>query len=172
MDVFEAIRSRRSVRAFKKGPLNEGDLEKILEAAMQAPSAGNTQPWDFVTVKNEHVKEGLVHASGQKFISQAPVVVVVCADTKRSSRAYGKRGEELYCIQDTAAAVEHIHLAAVALGYGTCWVGAFDEEAAARAIDAPDGVRPVAIIPIGRPAEKPKPTSRLPMEKIVHENGF
>ncbi|MEW6592128.1 MAG: nitroreductase family protein [Candidatus Hadarchaeota archaeon] len=172
MDVFEAMKARRSVRAFKQEPLAEGDLEKILEAARQAPSAGNTQPWDFVVVGNEHVKEGLVHASGQKFISQAPVVVVVCADTKRASAAYGKRGGELYCIQDTAAAVEHIHLAAVALGYGTCWVGAFDEGAAAKAIDAPEGVRPVAIIPMGRPAEKPKPTSRLPLGKIVHENGF
>jgi len=173
MDVFEAIKGRRSVREFKPDPVDDKDLEKILDAGKSAPSAGNCQPWEFVVVKDGAIKQKLVRAAlGQSFIAEAPVVVVVCANIPRTSSRYGRRGAELYCIQDTAAAVQNILLTAYALGYGTCWVGAFDEESAAKAIKAPPNVRPLAIIPIGRPAEKPTPTSRLPLKKIVHENTF
>jgi len=173
MDVFEAIKGRRSVREFRSDSVDDKDLEKILDAGRSSPSAGNCQPWEFVVVKDEAVKQKLVRAAlGQSFLAEAPVVVVACANVPRTSSRYGRRGAELYCIQDTAAAVQNIHLAAYALGYGTCWVGAFDEESAAKAIKAPSGVRPLAMIPIGRPAEKPNPTSRLPLKKIVHENTF
>ena len=173
MDVFEAIKGRRSVREFKPDPVDDKDLEKILDAGKSAPSAGNCQPWEFVVVKDGAIKQKLVRAAlGQSFIAEAPVVVVVCANIPRTSSRYGRRGAELYCIQDTAAAVQNILLTAYALGYGTCWVGAFDEESAAKAIKAPPDVRPLAIIPIGRPAERPIPTLRLPLKKIVHENIF
>ena len=173
MDVFDAIKGRRSVREFKPDPVDDKDLEKILDAGKSAPSAGNCQPWEFVVVKDGVIKQKLVHAAhGQSFVAEAPVVVVVCANVPRTESRYGRRGAELYCIQDTAAAVQNILLTAYALGYGTCWVGAFDEESAAKAIKTPPDVRPLAMIPIGRPAEKPAPTSRLPLKKIMHENTF
>lgn len=173
MDVFDAIKGRRSVREFKPDPIDDKDLEKILEAGKSAPSAGNCQPWEFVVAKDGATKQKLVRAAlGQSSVAEAPVVVVVCANIPRTSIRYGRRGAELYCIQDTAAAVQNILLTAYALGYGTCWVGSFDEESAAKAIKAPPDVRPLAIIPIGRPAEKPTPTARLPLKKIVHENTF
>jgi nitroreductase len=173
MDVFDAIKGRRSVRAFKSTPVKEEDLQKILEAAVLAPSAGNRQPWEFVVVKNQETKQKLVQAAlGQSFIAEAPVVIVVCTNAERSSSRYGDRGATLYSIQDTAAAVQNIHLAAYALGYATCWIGAFDETAAAKVIRAPAGVRPVAIIPIGRADEEPSAPSRIPLEKVVHEESF
>ncbi len=173
MDVFEAIRGRRSVREFRPDPVKERDLKKILEAAQQAPSAGHCQPLELVIVKDQGQKERLTRAAlGQTFIAEAPVAIVVCANTTRTSRRYGRRGEELYCIQDTAAATQNIHLAAYALGYATCWVGAFDEDAVAEVIKAPAGVRPLAIVPIGKPAEKPSPPQRMPLSKIVHENSL
>jgi len=173
MDVFDAIKGRRSVREFKPDPVDDKDLEKILDAGKSAPSAGNCQPWEFVVVKDGATKQKLVSAAlGQSFIAKAPVVVVACANIPRTSSRYGRRGAELYCIQDTAAAVQNILLTAYALGYGTCWVGAFDEESAAKAVKTPPDVRPLAIIPIGRPAEKPTPTLRLPLKKIVRENTF
>ncbi len=173
MDVFEAIKGRRSVRAFKPAPLKDADLQKILEAAIASPSAGNRQPWEFVVVKDPETKQKLVQtARGQSFIAEAPVVVVVCTNAERSASRYGDRGATLYSIQDTAAAVQNIHLAAYALGYATCWIGAFDESAAAKVIRAPAGVRPVAMIPIGKANEKPNAPSRIPLEKVVHENGF
>jgi nitroreductase len=169
MDVFDAIHGRRSVRAFREDPVREDDLREILEAAISAPSAGNRQPWEFVVVRDGKTKRRLAEAAlGQSFIEEAPVVIVVCANLARSSRIYGRRGEELYAIQDTAAAIQNILLSAFALGYGTCWVGAFDEGEVAEILRLPAGVRPVAIIPVGRPAEKPSRPPRIPPEKVVH----
>ncbi|HDI12781.1 MAG: nitroreductase family protein [Hadesarchaea archaeon] len=173
MDVFDVIKGRRSVRRFKPDPIEESDLEKILDAGRNAPSAGNCQPLELIVVRNEKIKRQLVKSAlGQSFLAEAPVVVVVCANVSRTSNRYGKRGAELYCIQDTAAAIQNMLLAAYALGYGTCWVGAFDEEAVAKSIKAPEGIRPVGIIPIGRPAEKPKAPPRISLNEIVHENTF
>ena len=173
MDVLEAIATRRSVREFKPDPVKEEDLKKILKAAQWAPSAGHCQPLELVVIKDPEVKLRLARAAlGQMFIAEAPVVIVVCADVNRTMRRYGKRGEELYCIQDTAAAAMNITLAAHSLGYGTCWVGAFDELRVADVIRAPGGVRPLAILPVGKPAEKPSPPLKPPLEKIVHLDGF
>ena len=173
MDVFETIKGRRSVRRFKSNPIAGEDLKKILGAGISAPSAGNCQPWEFVIVRGGEIKQKLVQAAhGQTSMVEAPVIIVVCADVNRTASRYGKRGRDLYCIQDTAAAVQNINLAAYALGYGTCWVGAFDEEAVAAAIKAPVGIRPLAMIPIGKPAEKPAPTSRLPLSDVARNESF
>jgi len=173
MDVLEAIKGRRSIREFKPDPVKEEDLREILNAGRLAPSAGNCQPLELVVIKDPAVKRKLAAAAlEQTFIAEAPVVIVVCTNLLRTSRRYGARGEELYCIQDTAAATQNMLLAAHSLGYGTCWVGAFDDDAVAEVIRAPSGVRPVAIIPLGRPAEKPSPPPRRSLSEIVHENGF
>ncbi|MBS7608290.1 nitroreductase family protein [Candidatus Bathyarchaeota archaeon] len=173
MDVFEAIRGRRSIRAFRETDVPQETVEKLIEAASWAPSAGNIQPWEFIVVRNPETKRRLAEAAlGQSFIEEAPVVIVVCADEERSARGYGTRGKTLYCIQDTAAAIQNIHLAAYALGLGTCWVGAFREEEARKILEIPDGVRPVAIIPVGYPAESPSPRSRRPLKQIIHYEKF
>jgi len=173
MDLLEAIKGRRSVREFKPDPVEDEDLKRILEAGRWAPSAGNCQPSEFVVVKDPSVKRRLATAALEEtFIAEAPVVIVVCANMPRTSWRYGRRGEELYCIQDTAAATQNMLLTAYSLGYGTCWVGAFDDDAVAEVIRVPPGVRPVAIIPLGRPAERPSPPSRRPLSEIVHENKF
>ncbi|MEM3420845.1 MAG: nitroreductase family protein [Candidatus Hadarchaeum sp.] len=173
MDVFEAIKGRRSIRGFIPEPIKNADLDKILEAGIAAPSAGNCQPWEFVIVKDLKNKQKLVQAArGQSFLAEAPVVIVICADINRTASRYGDRGRNLYCIQDTAAVAQNIHLAAYALGYGTCWVGAFDEKAVAEAIKAPEGIRPLIMIPIGKPREKPKPTPRTPLKERIHLETF
>jgi nitroreductase len=155
MDLWEVIERRRSVRAFQGSDVSVSTVQKILEAAVRAPSAGNRQPWHFVVVRRKAVKEALAQAaSGQDLLAEAPVVIVVCADAERSATRYGSRGRSLYCLQDTAAATEHILLAATALGLGSCWVGAFDEGAAARALDLPAQLRPVAMVPIGQAASE------------------
>ena len=169
MDVFEAIHGRRSIRAYKDEPVPDNVLKKILEAAIMAPSAGNLQPWEFVIIRDRERKERLAMAAlGQMFIAEAPVVIVVGADKDRTSWRYGERGETLYCIQDTAAAIMNLMLAAYALGYGTCWIGAFHDDEVARIVGFPKNVRPVAIIPLGKPDEKPRAPPRMPLEKVVH----
>lgn len=173
MDVLEAIRGRRSIRAFKSQAVSIEIVERLIDAARWAPSAGNIQPWEFIIVRNPEIKWKLAEAAlNQSFIEEAPVVIVVCADEIRSSQGYGVRGKTLYCIQDTAAATQNIHLAAYSLGLGTCWVGAFNEEEAGKILEIPQGVRPVAIIPVGYPAEKPPVQNRRPLHKILHYEKF
>ena len=173
MDVLEAIKGRRSIRAFKSEDVPPEIVEKLIDAARWAPSAGNIQPWEFIIVRNPEIKRNLAKAAlNQSFIEEAPVVIVVCADEIRSSQGYGVRGKTLYCIQDTAAATQNIHLAAYSLGLGTCWVGAFNEEEARKILEIPEGVRPVAIIPVGYPAEKPPARNRRPLNQIIHYEKF
>lgn len=173
MEVSKAIRERRSVRRFKSDPISEEDLNKILEAARWAPSAGNAQPVELVVIKEQDRKKELVKASlGQSFLAEAPVDIVVCANVPRTRRRYGERGARMYVYNDTAAAAQNIHLMALSLGYSTCWVGAFDDEAVKDVINAPDEIDPHAIIPIGKPAESPSPPRRRPLDEIVHENEF
>ena len=173
MDVFEAIKKRRSVRAYTSEEVSEEDVERLIEAARCAPSAGNIQPWEFVIVTNAETKRKLSDAAlHQTFIEEAPVVIVVCADVALSSWGYGYRGANLYCIQDTAAATENMLLAAQALGLATCWVGAFHEDEVAKVVNTPRNVRPVAIVPVGRPAEKPRVRPKRSMRENVHYETF
>ncbi len=173
MDLFEAIKSRRSVRAFTREDVSEEEVEKLIDAARWAPSAGNIQPWEFIVVRKPEIKRRLsIAALHQAFIEEAPVVIVVCANQLRSGRGYGARGVNLYCLQDTAAATQNMLLAACALGLATCWVGAFREEEAKKVLNPPEGVRPVAIIPVGHPTEKPMARSRRPLSEIVHYETY
>jgi len=173
VDVFEAIKTRRSIRRYLSGPISDEDLKKMLDAARWAPSAGNRQPWEFVIIRDPERKRAIARAAlNQMFIAEAPVVIVVGANIERSSSRYGARGANLYCIQDTAAAIMNLMLAAHALGYGTCWVGAFHDDEVAEIVGFPKHIRPVAIIPIGKPAEKPDPRPRLSLEEVVHVERY
>jgi nitroreductase len=157
MDFWQVLEKRSSVRSFVPTvDVPPETVARLLEAAIRAPSAGNRQPWHFYVVRDAAALQGLAAAAyGQQFVGEAPVVVVICADAEQSAGRYGQRGRELYCLQDTGAATEHILLAAVALGLGACWVGAFDEGRAARVLNLPRRHRPVAIVPIGKPAAEP-----------------
>jgi nitroreductase len=173
LDVFEAIETRRSIRTFTNEKVSDEEVQKLIDAARWAPSAGNIQPWEFVIVRDSNTKHKLsVAALNQTFINEAPVVIVVCADEPRSSWSYGSRGASLYCLQDTAAAIQNMLLAACALGLGTCWIGAFHENEVTKVVNAPIGVRPIAIIPVGHTAEKPRARQKRPLKKIVHHETF
>jgi len=170
MDFWQAVETRHSIRQYDAArDVPQKLVKQMLRAAILAPSAGNRQPWRFIIVRRPEVKEALALAAfGQGFVSQAPVVLAVCAEPERSAARYGERGTDLYCLQDTAAAVEHILLGAAALGLGSCWVGAFDEGQAAEALNLPGGLRPVALIPIGYPAREPAGRRpRRPFDEVV-----
>jgi nitroreductase len=170
MDFWQVIKERKSIRAFEPDvDVSAETVEQLLAAATQAPSAGNRQPWHFYVVRDESTREALSAAAyGQRFVAQAPVVIVVCADAEESAKRYAQRGRDLYCLQDTAAATQQILLAAVALDLGCCWVGAFDEKCAAEALNVPQRHRPVAILPIGKPAGDPgRRTPRKPLKEVV-----
>ncbi len=170
MDVIAAIKKRRSIRKFEKKSIPNDVLQQVMECAVLAPSAGNRQPWIFHVVKDQGIKQKLVKAAGgQTFLGDAPVVVVISGDPEVSAKRYGDRGRSLYYIQDTAAAVTNIILAATSFELGTCWVGAFRETLVSQALGLPENLRPLAMVPMGYPAEKREPRGLRPFAEIVLE---
>jgi nitroreductase len=170
MEFFECIHSRHSVRRYEKKDVPNEMIGKIIYAGTQAPSAGNIQPWEFIVVKDEKIKEDLSDAAlRQVHVEKAPAVIVVCANLEKSEDRYGHRGKTLYSIQDTAAAMQNMLLTAYDLGLGSCWVGAFDEERVKNILNIPENLRPVSIITLGFPVsyEKPPKKSRIPFERVT-----
>lgn len=173
MDLLEAIKNRRSIRKFEDKDVEREKIGILLNACKWSPSAGNRQPWEVIVVRNEGKKEELADAAlNQKWITRAPVILVMCINKSLAKATYGQRGVELYGIQSTAAAVQNILLTAHSLGLGGCWVGAFDEEDVSFALECPEKIRPVAIIPIGHPKEKSSPTSRHEISDFVHVDKY
>lgn len=173
LDVFKAIFERRSIRKFKKKDISIELINKILEAGLWAPSAGNLQSWDVILIKDQDLKQKLTKAAHMRsFVGEAPLIMVLCANIHKSAEIYQDRGKELFCIQDAACAGQNMLLAVHALGLGACWVGTFDEELVIKILGLPWFLRPVALIPIGYPDESPMPSSRRELEDIIHWDKF
>ena len=171
MDLFETIKDRRSVRAYQSREVESEKLNRILATALQAPSAGNLQAFRVYVIRDPKRKQALAAAAwGQGFLAQAPVVLVFCADRERAASKYRKRGEQLYSLQDATIAAAYVQLAATALGLATCWVGAFADDQVGQVVHGPSGQHPVAMLPVGYPAETPTPTTRRSMEELVVEH--
>jgi len=167
------IKKRRSVRKYLKKEVSDELIEKIIEAARFAPSAGNYQPWEFIVVKNQETKKDLVEAAfNQNWMLEAPVFIVACINMRLAAAVYGERGAKLYGIQSVAAAIENMLLTAEALELGSCWVGAFSEVIVSRILECPNYVRPCAIITIGYPAEEPKMPPRQSIQEFTHIEKF
>lgn len=173
METLKCIKERRDIRDFRPEPIPENILKKILESAVQAPSSGNVQDWEFILVKDPRTKSLLAEAAlGQDFVAKAPVVIVVCSDLNRVSSSYGERGKTLYSVQNTSAAVQNLLLAAWNLGIASCWVGAFREQRVKEILVLPQHVRPLAIIPLGYPAKVPQKPERKPLEQTLHQERY
>ena len=167
MEVYDAIKGRRSVRRFRQDTVESEKIEALKEALVSAPSAGNLRMRRFYFVFNEDLRKKLSTAAfGQMFICRAPLVVVACADMG-IEEYYGKRGVELYAIQDAAASVENMLLMAHSLGLGSVWVGAFSEAETARLLGLPERLKPVAMVPVGYPEVVPKGPPRGSVEDQV-----
>lgn len=168
MEFTEALARRRSVRHFNsKLAVSDEDIRALLLAGISAPSAGNIQPWRFTVVRSLEARERLAAALHQKWATAAPVTVVVSVDPRPCGARYGERGERLYSIQDTAAAVTQILLAAVDRGLASCWIGAFDTIAVRDAIGVSDPVTPIAVLPIGHSAESSAKPARRPLDELT-----
>lgn len=166
MDLMDAIKTRRSIRRYKETPVPEHLLKEVLNAARLAPSADNAQPWRIIVVMDEKSKLKLAAASnGQKFIAEAPVVLVICGLPDEAFSTIG--GHMSAHVIDAAIAVDHITLAAHALGFGTCWIGWFKEEKVREVLGIPEDVPVVALTPLGYPAESPGRTPRKNLEDLV-----
>jgi nitroreductase len=170
MNVYDAIKKRHSVRRYIDKPIEEEKLNAVLEAGRLAPSAKNLQEWRFIIVKSRKVREKLAHAANEQiFVGQAPVIIVACAVTDEHVMSCG----QLCYPINVAIALDHISLAAVELGLGTCWIGAFNEAKVKEILRIPDEVRVVELMPIGYPAyQDVKEKDRLPLKKIVKQEHW
>jgi nitroreductase len=166
---MDAIRARRSIRSYQDRPVEDEKLEAVLEAGRLAPSARNLQEWRFVVVRDKTLREKLADAAnGQKFVGEAPVVLVACAVTDGHRMSCG---EQCYPI-DVAIALDHITLKAVEEGMGTCWIGAFDPDKVRKLLSIPDDVRIVELMPLGYPASEPSSRPRHDLDQIVAYNKW
>lgn len=164
MTVMDAIRQRFSVRKFKPFEIEEEKLNRVLEAARLAPSARNLQEWRFVVVRDPAVREALSEAAnGQRFVAEAPAVIVGCAVNTEHIMSCG-----LHCFPiDVSIAMAYMTLAAVEEGLGTCWVGAFNADRVHALLGIPDEVVIVGLLPIGYPDAEAPPKKRLSLDEIV-----
>jgi nitroreductase len=161
VDILSAVKKRRSIRNFQKKDIPDELLDKLVEALIWAPSAGNLQARRFYFVKDEKIRKMIAAvALNQNFIAEAPLVIIGCTNSRISFK-YGERGVFLYSIQDVAASIMCMMLVAHDLGLGSVWVGAFGEEGVSRVLDLPKYLRPVAIVPVGYPSKVPGPPPRI-----------
>lgn len=164
MDVFDAIRNRRSVRKYKKDPVETSKIQKCLEAAQWAPSASNRQPWHFIVVKNEKTRKALsdIHPYG-KFMKESPVVIVVLCDPEKHPK---------YFMYDPCIATQNLLLAAYAQGLGTCWMGMVNvdfEDEVKTVLAIPDHVAILCCVSVGYPDETPTSTRKDLSEIVSYE---
>jgi nitroreductase len=166
MDVYEAIKTRTSVRGYRSTPVEDDKLKRILDAARLAPSGKNGQPWSFIVIKDLETRKKLVGAcKGQSYVGEAPVVVAVCG---REELAYQKMGGYWNSLPvDIGISLEHLMLAAAAEGLGTCWIGAFIEGDVREILGVPAEVKIVALTPVGYPKGERVTMPRKPLEEIT-----
>jgi nitroreductase len=163
MNVFEAIKSRYSCRAYQDKPVEQEKLDKIFEAVRMAPSAKNLQDWRFVVVTDKVRKQQVADCTNQaKAFGQAAVLMAACSVCKDTMRC----GQKIAPI-DVAIAMEHIALMATELGLATCWIGSFDAEKVGQILEIPENIAIIELMALGYPANGRRQTTREPIENIV-----
>ena len=164
MELLDVIERRYSVRAYKRDPIDDQVLRQVLEAARVAPTACNRQPFRLIVVQTAERQDELARLYHRVWFREAPLVVGVFALT---DQAWARRDGARYGWVDAAIAMDHLILAATALGLGTCWVAAFDPAAARDIFGLPSNVEPVAFTPLGYPADTAPTKSRKSLEQLV-----
>lgn len=167
MEILKAVRERRSIRNFHKKEIPEEIVDKLIDALIWAPSAGNLQARKFYCIRDQRLKRDIASAAlNQTFIAEAPLVIVGCTDSRIANR-YGERGVHIYAIQDVAASIMGMMLVAHENGLGSVWVGAFREGAVVDVLRLSQSLRPVAIVPVGYPSRIPSPPPRVSRDEAV-----
>jgi len=162
--MLDLIKKRRSIRTYTDEPISDADIRALLEAAMAAPSANNAQPWEFIVVREESLRQKLAETHPwSTMCADAPVVFVVCGDERRSD----------HWIEDTSAATQNLLLAVTARDLGAVWVGvhpsAQREEHVRNVLGIPSGVRVLCLVPVGHPAEAKPPRTQYDERKVRYD---
>ncbi|HUT02041.1 MAG TPA: nitroreductase family protein [Phycisphaerae bacterium] len=168
MEIYEAIRARHSVRAYQERDVEEDKLRRVLDAGRLAPSARNRQERKFVVVRDGQRRESLAEAADQPWIARAPVLVAVVGTTPDAVMHCGVPTDPVDC----AIAIDHMTLAAVAEGLGTCWLGHFDQEACRRLLGVPQGAIIIELLAVGYPRGEPGPKQRKALDEVICQETF
>ena len=164
MDIKEVIEKRSSIRGYQDKPVPKETLLKVLEAARLAPSGRNSQAWKFVVVCDNELRQALGRATGdQPHVHMAPVIIAAVATEPDFIMPCGIHAYPV----DLAIAIDHMTLAAVDLGLGTCWIGAFSQDEVKKILRVPDKYKVVSLLTLGYPSEEGKPKMRKVLEEIV-----
>ena len=164
MDFHTLIQNRYSVRAYKPDPVPHDPLEAVLDAARLAPTANNQQPFQLIVIHTQGREAQLKRIYSRDWFMQAPIVICACG--MRSAAWQHKRGKS-YLDVDVAIVMDHLILAATEAGLGTCWIAAFNHQAAREILGLPENVEPIIFTPLGYPADEPKPKTRKPLSDLV-----
>lgn len=159
MDIFDAFAKRRSVRRYTGDPVAEEDLLRILDAGHLAATGYNKQPWDFVVVQDRAMIEEMADLTSG-WLCQAGAIIVVVLDSSAQ-----------FWMEDGSAAIENMHLAATALGYGSCWFEGTmlpHEEHLRQRLGIPEDRRILTLLPVGVPAEWPQSPQKKPLKEVLH----
>jgi nitroreductase len=164
VEFAELITRRYSVRAYRPAPVEEEKLQQVLEAARLAPTAANYQPFQIIVIHTAGREEELRRIYNSRWFVQAPLVIAVCGIPAQAwTRGDGKN----FCDVDVAIVMDHLILAAADLGLGTCWIGAFDPQAARDVLQLPAGIEPIVFTPLGYPADQPRAKKRKALAELV-----
>lgn len=165
MEYSELIAKRYSARAYRPDPVEDEKLGAVLEAARLAPTAANRQPFQLVVMHTAGRETEIGQIYRKAWFVQAPLVIAVCAI---SSQAWVRESDRFNArLIDAAIVADHLILAAANLGLGTCWVAAFNVEAARGVLRLPEEAEPVIFTPLGYPADQPGPKTRKPLSELV-----
>jgi nitroreductase len=155
--LMDSVKHRRSVRKYKKEPFPMEELIPFIEAARWAPSAGNSQPWEFLLINDEDTVRALKSVS-PGWLRDAPALIVVCLNRYRETN---------WSYVDIGAAVQNILLYAHSKGYGCCPIGSFAVDTVKELLELPAQLEPVLFMTVGFPDEEPSATTRLPLEELI-----
>lgn len=173
MNVFEAITSLVTDKDFHRDVVDEKLIGLILHVGTHAPSAGNLQEWEFIVVEDNEKKAALASAAlDLRHVKVAPSVIVICADVRKAALKYGKRGELVYAVEDAGACAAYMALAANALGLGFDIVRSFDEDEVRNILNLPDNLRPMILMPIGKPKGTKEDRKINPFENVTYVNRY
>ena len=170
MDVFTAIKGRRSIREFTDQMVAKEILLKLLEAAVWSPSGGNAQTWRFVAITDQE-KMKKIKMLSPGLSRGAPAVIVIAQDLSLAKHIGGEMGSETISKMDSAMAAQNIMLAAYEMGLGTCAVASFHQNAVGKFLKFPEHIKPQLLVSVGHPAKNPSPPARK-FEEVIWFEGY
>ena len=166
---MKEIFNRRSIRRYENKPVDDNDIQRLLRAAMYAPSAGNERPWHFVIIKDRNKLNEItnIHIHTQ-MLKEAPLAILACVDTT------DLKYDGAFWIQDISASIQNILLEGEHIGLGTCWCGVYPRQelvdGVSKLFDLPEHIKPVSIIAVGHPAEQREVRERFDPDRVHYEN--